>query len=203
MKRIHYLSGITITVFIGLHLFNHVVGIFGADKHIEVMTVLRHFYRNLFAEIILLSAVLVQIISGISLFVRGRKHATNDFEMLHLWTGIYMAVFLIIHLSAVITGRFVLNLDTNFYFGVAGLNTFPHNMFFIPYYGLAILSFFGHIAAIHKRKMKQPILGVSPSAQSVAILVSGAVLTLLIFYGLTNQFHGVPIPDEYGVLVGK
>jgi succinate dehydrogenase/fumarate reductase cytochrome b subunit len=64
-RQLHYITGLTITLFIGLHLFNHFWSIFGADKHIEMMDGLRHFYRNIFVETIFLSAVLVQIVSGI------------------------------------------------------------------------------------------------------------------------------------------
>lgn len=203
IKKIHYISGLTITIFIGLHLFNHVCSIFGADKHIEIMTWLRLFYRNIFAEIILLSAVIVQILSGLTLFKANIKLATSNFDRLHIWTGLYLAIFFIIHLSAVLGGRLFLQLDTNFYFGVAGLNSFPLNLFFIPYYGLAIFSFFGHIACIHNKKMKHNILNVKPAGQSNAILIFGVCLTIVIFYGLTNHFKGVKIPTEYNVLIGK
>ena len=203
IKKLHYLSGLTITIFIGLHLFNHACSIFGAEKHIEVMNSLRLFYRNIFVETILLIAVLVQIVSGLKLFHANRKTAISNFNKLHIWSGLYLAIFFIIHLSAVLGGRFVLHLDTNFYFGVAGLNSFPLNLFFIPYYGLAIFAFFGHIAAIHNKKMNRSILGLSPSGQSKAILVFGICLTILIFYGLTNHFEGVEIPKAYNILIGK
>ena len=203
IKKIHFISGLTITVFVGLHLFNHTLSVFGADKHIEVMNTLRLFYRNILAETILLIAVLVQVISGLKLFKTNRKIATTQFEKLHIWTGLYLAIFFIIHLSAVFGGRLFLQLDTNFYFGVAGLNAFPFNLFFIPYYGLAILSFFGHIASIHNKKMKQSIFGLAPNGQSISILIFGFILTITIFYGLTNQFNGVAIPKEYNILIGK
>jgi len=193
MKRLHYLSGVTITLFVGLHLFNHFCGIFGADKHIEVMNALRLFYRNIFVEAILLSAVFVQIFSGLKLFETNRKAAKSDFDKLHIWTGLYLAVFFVIHLSAVLGGRLFLHLDTNFYFGVAGLNSFPFNIFFIPYYALAIISFFGHIACVHNKKMKLIILGFTPIRQSKAIFVFGICLTIAIFNGLTNHFEGVEI----------
>lgn len=202
-KKLHYLSGLTITIFIAIHLFNHSLSIFGAERHIEVMNTLRLFYRNMFVETILLVAVLTQIVSGLKLFIARRKSVTSLVDKLQLWSGLYLAFFFIIHLAAVTGGRLVLHLDTNFYFGVAGLNAFPFNLFFIPYYGLAILSFFGHIAAIHTKKMKQNILGVSPHKQAVTILVFGIILTLVIFYGLTNHFNGVNIPKEYEVLIGK
>ena len=202
-KKIHFISGLTLTIFIGLHLFNHTLSIFGADRHIEVMNNLRLFYRNIFVETILLLAVLVQIISGLKLFRTNRKIATSHFDKLHIWTGLYLAIFFIIHVSAVFGGRFFLQLDTNFYFGVAGLNSFPFNIFFIPYYGLAILSFFGHIASVHSKKMKQNIFGLTPNNQSISILIFGLVLIIVIFYGLTNEFNGVTIPKEYNVLIGK
>ncbi|NBB22379.1 hypothetical protein GVN20_23700 [Runella sp. CRIBMP] len=203
IKKIHYISGLTITLFVGLHLFNHSLSVWGAEKHIEMMNTLRLFYRNLFVETILLLAVFTQIVSGLKLFKTNRKTAVSYFEKLQIWTGLYLAFFFIIHLSAVLGGRHVLQLDTNFYFGVAGLNAFPFNLFFVPYYGLAILSFFGHVAAIHNKKMKKSVLGLTPNQQSALIVALGFILTIFIFYGLTNHFNGVTIPKEYEVLIGK
>ncbi len=65
---------------------------------------------------------------------------------------------------------------------------------------LAIISFFGHISAIHALKMKSSMLGMHPIKQSYMILIFGLVLTLIIFYGLTNGFNGVEIPREYGII---
>lgn len=202
-KKLHYISGLTISIFVGLHLFNHFCSILGIDKHIEIMNALRLFYRNIFIETILLSAVFVQIISGLRLFKANKKIVITNFEKLHIWTGLYLAIFLIIHLSAVFGGRIFFRLDTNFYFGVAGLNTFPFNLFFIPYYGFAIISFFGHIASVHNKKMNLTILSLTPKKQANAIFIFGFFLTLIIFYGLTNHFNGVIIPKEYNVLIGK
>lgn len=158
---------------------------------------------DIFIEAILLIAVLVQIISGLKLFKTSGKTASTCFEKLHIWTGLYLAIFFIIHLSAVFGGRYFLHLDTNFYFGVAGLNSFPTNLFFIPYYGLAIFSFFGHMASIHSKKMQKQVFSLTPNMQATIILTFGILLTLTIFYGLTDHFHGVKIPKEYNILIGK
>ncbi|WP_418637829.1 hypothetical protein [Winogradskyella sp.] len=203
MKRLHYFSGLTISFFVALHLFNHLYSLFGAEAHIELMNQLRVYYRNVFVEIILLCAVVIQIISGIKLFFKRRKTTSNVFERLQIWTGLYLAFFLIFHIGAIMVGRFLLHLDTNFYFGVAGLNTFPINLFFIPYYSLAIISFFGHISAIHMKKMKTTILGFTPKKQSVMILLIGIILTIILMYGLTNGFMGVKIPKGYNFLIEK
>jgi succinate dehydrogenase/fumarate reductase cytochrome b subunit len=197
IRKIHFVSGITLTIFIGLHLANHVASIAGAEQHINWMNALRHFYRAPIIEFLLLAAVLVQMYSGIRLFLSKRKTTKIGFEKLHIFSGLYMAVFLVIHVSAVLVGRFVLRLDTNYYFGAAGLNSFPVNLFFVPYYGFAILSFFGHVAAIHHNKMKNSIGGLSVNGQSKVILIVGVCVTLLILYGMTNGFTGATIPEEY------
>lgn len=202
-RKLHFISGIIITIFIGLHLFNHLYSIISIERHIDLMEFLRIFYRNKFVETILLIAVVVQIISGLKLFRIIRKTSNTAYEKLHIWSGLYLAIFLIIHVFSVLSGRIILKLDTNFYFGVAGLNTFPYNVFFIPYYGLAIFSFFGHIASIHNKKMKNNILGLTPNSQSKAILIFGILLTLILFYGLTNKFNGIDIPKNYQIMVGK
>ena len=197
MKRIHYISGIIITVFIVLHVSNHLYSILGVERHIEIMNSLRTVYRNVIAESILMLAVLVQIVSGIQLFRAKRSQATGFYEKLQLWSGLYLAIFFLVHLGAVFSGRWVLDVDTNIYFGVAGLNTFPFSLFFIPYYSLAIMSFFGHIASIHQQKMKGPILGISPRYQAHILLSIGVIITFLTLFGLTNGFEGLEIPLEY------
>lgn len=203
LKKIHYISGLTISVFTGLHLFNHSFSIAGAEKHIEVMSALRIFYRNIFAETLLLSAVAVQIYSGLKLVTIKRQTAKTFFEKLQIWTGLYLSFFFLIHVGAVITGRFVLHLDTNFYFGAAGLNYFPFNLFFIPYYFLAVVSFFGHIAAIHHQRMTKTIFRFTPRKQALFIITAGICFALFLIYGLTNQFRGIQIPAEYKVLIGE
>lgn len=200
ISKIHRLSGIIISIFVGVHLFNHILSVFGAETHIETMRFLRLFYRHIFFESLLITAVFFQIISGIKLFKQGRKKAFTFFDQLQIWTGLYMAGFFIIHLLAVLVGRLILNLDTNFFYGVAGINTFPFNLFFIPYYSLAIFSFFGHIACIHQKKMKLAILGISPKNQSILVLIVGFLVIFIIFYGLTNQFKGIDIPNSYQLI---
>lgn len=195
-KKLHYFSGLVLSVFVGFHLFNHFWSIFGAEAHIEMMDSFRLVYRNLIIESLLLLAVIIQIFSGIKLLVF-KNVLSSFFDQLHHWSGIYLAFFLLIHVSAVIIGRLFLKLDTNFYFGVAGLNTFPFYFFFVPYYLLAIFSFFAHIAAIHRKKMKYHLLGFSPEKQSFLILTFALIYLGCTFWGLTNHFDGVSIPTIF------
>lgn len=203
MRRTHYISGMIITLFIGLHLFNHFMSIYGIHTHIEVMAKLRLVYRNPFAECLLLAVVMIQIITGVRLYLMYRSKSRFSFHRLHLLSGLYLAVFLVIHVTAILVGRIILHLDTNVYFGAAGINYFPFNLFFIPYYGLAIMSFFGHLSAIHFKRCNKSVLGITPKIQSYVLITLGAMITASIFYGLTDGLHGITIPQEYKILVGQ
>jgi len=202
-NRVHLYSGLVLTLFIGIHLFNHLMSIYGVETHIELMNKFRIVYRNPIIEIFLMLAVVIQITTGIKLFFFVKRRTKPLYKKLQIWTGLYLAFFLLIHVSVVMIGRFFLNMDTNIYFGSAGLNTFPFLIFFIPYYCLAILSFFGHISAIHFEKMNNKVFGLSVNQQSKLILIIGILLTLIIIYGLTNKFTGLNIPTEYNLLIGK
>ncbi len=203
LKRLHHYSGLLLTAFIGLHLLNHASSIAGAETHIRIMNNLRLIYRNLLVESLLMLTIGVQLFSGLRLLTNKRRSVKTTFERIHVWSGIYLAFFLLIHVGAVMGGRFLFELDTNIYFGAIGLNTFPFNLFFIPYYALAILAFFGHVAAIHADKMEQDILGIPPLTQAKMILGLGVIFLVLIFYGLTDGFSGLTIPEAYDVMVGK
>jgi len=202
-KKLHYFSGITLTIFIGFHLFNHFMGLWGPATHIAWMEWGRVVYRNILVESILLLAVVIQIVSGLKLWSKRRKLKGSFYQRVQLWSGFYLAMFLVIHVSAVIGGRLVLDLDTNYYFGVAGLNTFPFNLFFVPYYSLAIVAFFGHIASIHAQKMQHSIFGVSPIQQSHVFLLIGLLTTVLLLFSLTNGFTGIDLPPVYKVLINE
>ena len=153
MKRLHYISGLILVLYVLAHLFNHLMLWYGVEVHIAWMESMRKVYRFGLIEGMLLLAVTIQIISGIRLVLKLRKEAVLSKTMRYqMITGLYLAFFLLVHVSAVLAGRFLLNLDTNLYFGAAGLNQFPLLLFFIPYYFFAILSFFGHVACIHYRK---------------------------------------------------
>ena len=200
-RKIHFWSGLALAAFIALHLFNHLFSIVSPQSHIDVMESLRLFYRNPFVETILLAAVLSQVISGISLFRLNRKKSAGSiFERVHLWSGLYLAFFLVIHVGAVFSGRLLLHVDTNLYFGAAGLNSFPHLLFFVPYYSLAIVSFFAHLASVHNKKMKRDLFGLQPSTQSIIVVLLGVGLAFLILYGMTNGFKGIEIPTEYKLM---
>lgn len=198
-KRIHYFSGIVIASFVMLHLANHLISLSGAANHIRWMELFRQIYRNPLVESLLLLAIGIQILSGLRLFLLSRKTVKGFFQQLQRWSGLYLALFFLNHIGAVFAGRYFLEVDTNLYFGIAGLHSFPHALFFFPYYSLAILAFFGHVSSIHARKMTKDIFGLSPKQQAYGVLLLGVLTTMMILLGLTNFFEGFAIPDPYSL----
>jgi succinate dehydrogenase/fumarate reductase cytochrome b subunit len=197
-RQIHHATGVWLAVFIFLHLVNHLTALAGPNYHLGLMEQLRVLYRNPVMEALLLAAVALQIVSGLGLAGQVfRLKQKNWRDRLHLLSGLYLAFFLLIHVGAVLAGRWVFQVDTNLYFGAAGLNQWPYVLFFGPYYGLAVVAFFTHVACIHYWKARRFLARPLAKQQGIAIGVLGVVVALAILYGLTNGFQGLAIPAEY------
>ncbi|WP_160716189.1 hypothetical protein [Chitinophaga solisilvae] len=194
IRKLHYISGITLSLFISIHLLNHLFALAGPTAHIALMEKLRKVYRHPVIETILLLAVLTQVVSGIRLlFNRQRKLMA---ESIQIYSGMYLSFFLIVHVSAVIAGRLMAHLDTNFYFSGAGLNLYPVNLFFIPYYFLSVCAISLHIASLHYLKTK--------SGWSAGLIgAAGLTAALLIIVAHTNNFKWWEIPFEYRAFIEK
>lgn len=200
MLKVHRIAGTVLAIFIVAHLLNHMIGIIGIDSHISTMTFLRKIYRHVFFESVLLLCVLFQLVSGLKLFFRSAT-TLQPWQRVQRLTGLYLAFFLFVHVSAVIVGRQVFNLDTNVYFAMAGLNTDPHRWFFIPYYFLAIFSFFTHLAAIHFQKAKRNFFGLPVKTQAQAIVALGFICALWILFVMTEGFGVAKFPEIYKVIL--
>jgi hypothetical protein len=198
MKSIHYYSGILIALFTGLHILNHLLILHSAERHIRFMTRARKIYRNRFIETLLLTAVLVQVITGITLVIEKWNKTENYFEVIQVMSGLYLSFFLLVHVSAVLTGRYKLKLDTNLYFGAGVMLHWPQKLFFIPYYSLAIVSFFFHIATVHKSKMEDWVSPSNAATQAIVIMIVGVFTMLAIITRMTalKMPSGKPASQE-------
>lgn len=187
VKKIHYISGLILSVFIFFHLGNQLLSLFGPSVHREWMNQFRKVYRQPVFEFILLSAVFFQVITGIKLLFNRRKK--TGAEKAQLYSGLYLSVFLVVHVGAVMFGRQI-QLDTNFYFAAAGMNLSPAIFVFIPYYFLAVTAITVHVASLHYLKTKSKTV-------SYGIAIIGILAAALIILGYTNSFEWRVMPAEY------
>lgn len=197
LHKLHRYSALLIGLFVVAHLANHAAAIGGVEMHIAIMEKLRVIYRQPLLEGLLLACVLFQACSGI-IFIRrrwGQRHCF--FDIAQALSGAYMAFFLFIHVSAVLMGRSVLGLDTNFWYAAAGLNIFPYTLFFMPYYFIAVLAFVTHVScALHWAARNQ--FSQTARSRTAAVMISlGGLFSALLVSTFSGAFFGVEIPAEY------
>lgn len=202
MKKIHYYSGLFISIFITIHFINHLFALVSPEKHIETMEIARLIYRNIIFETLLIIAVVTQVIAGFKLVKNKRATATNGWDKLHIYSGLYLSFFLIVHPIAIFAGRYYFQLDTNFWFGATVVNYFPMVLFYGPYYFLGVFAFFTHVACIHRQRVIQLGWKTNPNLHAKVIMSVGAIVGLLILAGFTGYFQGLQIPVEYSAPFG-
>jgi hypothetical protein len=186
-RRVHRTSALVLATFGLLHLANHWVVPWGPNAHMAVQGVLRWIYQNPICEPLLLLAILCQATTGVKLWRDTRARpgvAQPRLRKYRRWSGAYLAFFLVAHTSAALIQRFVVGLDSNFYWAAAVLR-WPLVLWFVPYYCLGILSFFVHVGA-----------AVWPKRVNGFVLV-GAVSCLVIIGGLAGWFTPFELPVEY------
>jgi succinate dehydrogenase/fumarate reductase cytochrome b subunit len=196
LQKFHRLSGLIIASFLLLHVSNHLFALAGPAAHIAAMQVLRYIYRFPPIEILLLACVLFQIATGLVLVLKKKFWSATLYDRLQVLSGLYLSFFMVIHVWAVLTGRYVWHVETDFYFAAAVANRYPEKLFFIPYYTLSLVSAFVHIACVHRAKMMQRREVTQAYAQRLrwqtrSILWGGFIITTLIILSLTGVFYTI------------
>jgi hypothetical protein len=152
-------------------------------------------YRQPVVETLLLLGVVLQAGSGLRLAFSGWQRRRGWLAWLQAGSGAYLALFLLIHVPAVLAGRTVLGLDTNVHFAAAGLQAWPYSLFFVPYYFLAVLAVFVHLGCALARRARP-----SPRKRAAAVAVpmcAGAVLSGIVVAALMGKLYPYAVPREY------
>jgi len=201
LRGLHLVSALVLALFLVLHLGNHIAGLSGQQAHISYMAVARGIYRNALVEPILLALVAWQAVSGLTLVLRGWRMRRGRVAWLQAISGMYLAFFLLNHVGAVLFGRAVLHLDTDFRFAAAGLHVWPWPLFFAPYYALAVAALGAHLGCAGYW-----ILGAShPKARRIALgfgVLLGAALGIAFVMEMAGGIYPVEIPAQYRATYG-
>jgi len=99
-------------------------------------------------------------------------------------------------------GRYALHLDTNFYYAAAGLNIAPYQLFFVPYYFLAVVAFFTHIACALHWLTRTRLTVATRDMTGYATLFLGIIVSTLIVATFMGAFYHVTIPAIYRATFG-
>lgn len=191
----HRTTAIIVTIFGVAHLSNHLAALASVEAHLHFMEQLRMVYRQPVIETGLLLCVTFQAASGLWLVCSNWKARSGVIEWLQAASGAYLALFLAIHVAAVLMGRAVFGLDTNFHFAAAGLHVRPFQYFFAPYYFLAVLALLTHLGCALSWYVGARIrLRVFVIAVSVSI---GVVISTLISAALMGKIYPYEVPEQY------
>ncbi len=196
LRGLHRSSAIVVASFAMLHIANHLVSLSGVPAHIAFMESARLVYRNAFVETVLLVCVAFQVVSGLWFLVRGWRTRRGVVARLQAASGAYLAFFLLVHVGAVLFGRAALALDTNFFFAAAGFHVPPYQFFFAPYYFVAVLALFTHLACA----LYWQLDSIQPARRKLVLaapFATGALASLLIVMSLAGMFERVDIPARY------
>ena len=195
--KLHRTSACIIGAYVAAHLFNHLLALRSVEAHIQFMESFRYVYRNPFVEVLLLACVTFQVVSGIY-FIKnrwGQRH--GFFERVQALSGGYLAYFLLVHVGAVLFGRAALKLDTNFYYAAAGMHVPPFQYYFVPYYFLAVVAIFGHIACAVHWLTRDNLNEATRNYLGYTALVVGVVAATLIVAAFAGAFYDIKVPQEY------
>jgi hypothetical protein len=198
VRTLHGVTALFLLLFILPHVANHLAGAWSAEAHVAVMKTLRLFYRSHLLEPVLILLVGLQVATGLALWWRrSALPSTSIFDTVQTCAGLYLAVFLSSHVTAVLVlGRAVLGVDTDFYFasgGPQGLLAEPWNARLVPHYALAPLSLFSHLACALRLKIAER----SPArADAVArsLIVLGGVVGAVVVAALCGMHLSAGLP---------
>lgn len=186
MRRAHRALAVFLAVFLALHLGNHLAGLVGQATHGSVQAAVRVVYRHPLIEPLLLLAVAIQIGLGLALVARRRRWT------LQTASGLYLALFLAVHLGAVLSARWQ-GTETDLAFAAAGLHApAPWPAVFALYYGLAVLAVFAHLSVPLSRRSaalgKATLAFGAALAPSLVAMLAGLVTPLSIPPALIAAF---------------
>jgi hypothetical protein len=196
IRALHAISATVIAAYAVVHIANHLSALGGVAMHIAFMEAARLVYRLPLVETILLACVFFQVLSGLWLVANGWRQRRGTITWLQAAAGVYLAFFLLVHVSAVLFGRSALGLDTNFFFAAAGFHVRPFQWFFAPYYFLGVLALFTHLGCAAYRRAES--YGRSAPRLYIALPAAvGAAVALLIVLALAGVFYRIEIPPQY------
>ena len=191
--KTHRILAMLLGVFIVSHLAIHLTAWGGPDTHIWALSKIQPLYRNWVVEPLLVLAIIAQVVIGSNLLWRRWKQPQKTlWGWLQIMSGVYIAIFLSIHSSSALITRYIIGLDTNFYWAAATLNVAPLQYFFTPYYFLGVLSIFVHLAAaIH--------FGWKYSGKILPLLIAalGVITATAIILAFNGSLFAIDLPPEY------
>jgi hypothetical protein len=181
-RHIHATSAIVLATFALAHVFNHSIAIISLEMNRVVLNALRLAYRENIAQAVLIAAVAVQVITGLTMVWKYYLRRATPLRNLQLVSGMYLAVFLVTHLITVFTTRSN-GIDTDFVWAShapGGLLASLSTVSLLPRYSLAVLAVFVHLACQARWNLSRLISQSAARAVSYSVMGLGLATTVVV-----------------------
>lgn len=140
-----------VSIFLAIHITNHLVFPAGPRMYEAVMQVFRHVYRAEFVKPLIVTLFLFQVGTGLFFVWRATAAPSDPFRTFQIASGIYLALYVLGHMNSVfIFARTYLGIDTGWGFATGapmGLVRDPWNIRLVPHYWLGVFLLLSHLAA--------------------------------------------------------
>lgn len=189
-RQAHQRVALFLGLFLGLHFATHFAALGGLERHASMLDIGRAVYRIPLVEALLVAALALQVALGVTLVRRmARWPQQGGWRKAQKWSGIVLAVFIVLHTSAALGSRWLFGLDTNFYWAAGTLTIAPLKYGFAPYYSAAVISLVTHVlAALHVRR---------PARWHGPALVLGPLIALAILLAYGGALFAVDLPAAH------
>lgn len=188
LRRLHRGNAALLGVFLALHLASHAFLVAGRGAHLGALGLVSPLYANGLVHPVLVVLLALQIGLGVALVVR-RGRPDSGWAWAQVVSGLYLAFFLLQHVPAVIAAR-AQGVETDTFFAAAVLR-WPLGLYFAPYYVLAVMALFTHVAAF----LRFRAWPAAPGRLARALPVLGLGFGIVIVCGLMGLFGGPDFPE--------
>ena len=151
LRRAHALSAWIVGAFVLVHLANHLAALGGVLMHKAFLQAARTVYRQPVLEALLLACVALQCASGLAMLAT-RPWPRLPLARLQALAGVAVFLFVVVHLTAVLSARRPPAIETDFHFAAAGMHVPAWAGFFVAYYAAGVIVLFVHLGCALQRR---------------------------------------------------
>lgn len=181
-------AAILILIFIVVHLANHMTAIWSLDAHSMILKILRLWYRNEFVEPLIVTLLLFQAVTGLTLLFTRLDEQSDVYRAIQTVTGAYLAVYIPAHITAIfVLGRWFYGIDTGTGFVFLKHGYFPSlfNIRFIAHYWLAAFAVITHAGSgLRDILLAHHVSFVIANRTLLAVAITGFVVATTIALAL-------------------
>lgn len=184
-------------LFLVAHIDNHLLALWSPALHTQAMKLLETVYRATLIEPLLLLCMLALAATGLTLAWRHTAIQGDVYRRVQTLTGVYLAAFIISHLTAIIVlARWLSHVHTNDWayvsYAPTGMLRDPWGLRLIPHYALAVWAVVTHVGLGLRSVLRAH--GVAErltDSLAKGLSAVGAIISILIMVAVNGLHLGV------------